>query len=189
MFVCPAVLPTPPRIKPEFYENTGFMRSAPSGAATPRTRPRAPAQAAPTGTLRSSESRLSRLVRTAPFTLRHPAQKTEHVFMRSFVEDSSHARRLPALRGPLRASHKNEFCLLRPPGARPALSALRLNQHPPIPPQSCGGLGRAGTGCGGSHPRTVPALRGRRVRGDHLTAQELRGGFAPTAQPRRAAAP
>jgi len=44
----------------------------------------------------------------------NPAEN-KSFFMRSFVEDSSHVRRLPASGGPSATSHKKDFCsLLRP---------------------------------------------------------------------------
>ena len=49
-----------------------------------------------------------------------------------------------------------------------------LNQPHCARPRSWGQrVGRAETGCGRSGPRTVSALRGRRVRGDDLTAQDI----------------
>ena len=84
---------------------------------------------------------------TAPFTLRHPAQKTEHVFMRSFVEDSSHVTGAHRYAEPV-SSHKNMFCLLRPPGARYPL-ALRLINTPRSPRNLAGGWVR---------PRPAPAV-------------------------------
>ena len=72
-------------------------------------------------------------------------------------------------------SHKNEFCLLRPPGERPALLALRLSTPLGLNPSrgSARWSGRQRL----AQLDTLPALQGRRVRGDHLTAQELRGGL------------
>lgn len=142
-----------------------------------RARQHKPRQAA---VLEASDRPLSRLVRP-------PSAGARTVFMRSFGE-APHTSRDPPLRGSPASSHKNEFCLLRPPGARPALSALRLSTPCAFAPSRGRRVGQAATGCGGSRPRTVAAFRGRRIRGDHLPAQELRGGFAPTAQPRRAAA-
>lgn len=124
---------------------TGLARYARSD-----TRPRAPAGAAPTGPLRGSERRLSRPLRPSPYPLRHPAQETEHVFMRSFVEDSSHATGNHRYAEPV-ASHKNEFCLLRPPGARPPFRRYACPPRWARTPQGVQPVGRAGNGSRSSH--------------------------------------
>ena len=88
-----------------------------------------------------------------------PRAGNRTVFMRSFVEDSSHATGNHRFAEPV-ASHKNEFCLLRPPGARPALLALRLI-NTPNPRNLCGGrVGRLS----GSRARHIAALRGLRFK-------------------------
>jgi hypothetical protein len=75
------------------------------------------------------------------------------------------------------ASHKNMFCLLRPPGARKtwALRLISTPQPPAILRGAGSGLRRL------AQLARLPALRGRRVRGDHHPPKTLRGGlrYAP----------
>ncbi len=160
------------------------MRFAPSGAATPRSRPscsagklrrtrRAPAQAAPGCPLRSAEHSLSRLVRPAACYTSPPSAGDRTVFD-AFATHTTGAHRFAE---PV-VSHKNEFCLLRPSRRAPRPLGATLN-HPvglrplqgpsplvrPRPAAAVHVLAR-------SRPSVDHA---KRV--DKFTTQELRGGL------------
>lgn len=106
--------------------------------------------------------------------------------------DSSHVTGAHRYAEPV-SSHKNMFCPLRPP-RRARKGALRLDQHPPTPRNLAGG--RVGPRPAAvvhilarSRPSVVHAKRVASLASlSRFTAPGLRGGFAPTAQPRRAAA-
>ena len=107
----------------------------PCGAATPRYPPaRASKKPCQSAFFENSERRLSCFLRPAPLSTSPPRAGNRTVFMRSFDEAPHTQQATTAIAEPV-ASHKNEFCLLRPPGARSALSALRLiSPHCARPP-------------------------------------------------------
>ena len=157
----------PPLLRTSSLQVFGSMRYAPM-----RTRYARPARA------RQHKPRQSPLKTTAFVTscatgsVIHsaPAQETElFLCVRSSKTRRTLLDRLAALA--LARSHKNEFGLLRPPGARPALLALRLISPLALGPQSWGPARWSGRQRL-ARLDTLSALRGRRS-GDRFTAQDV----------------
>jgi hypothetical protein len=146
---------------------------------------------------RRAEPRPSRPLRTGP----RAENKTD--FMRTLADSlAPHTRHLPALRGPLRVSHKIVFCSLRPHGARddnPQAPMPRGRGTGDVPPPLAIGPRQGPALLVGPPPAqpvqgfgTAAALRGtsprRAVFEDKARAPRRRLGWRPPFDKLRAAA-
>ena len=110
-FLRPAV-PPPLRIKPAFYENTGFMRSAPVGLATLGRcarlhKPRQPAL------IEAQRAGCHVLCSRLRYPLRHPAQETE-LFLCVRSSKTPHTSRAPGYASPRRRIKTSSASCARP---------------------------------------------------------------------------
>lgn len=136
-------LPAPYAHQAESSTKIGFMRSVPwwtrslRSLGPARARQRVPRQPA---LIEAPESRLSRPLRPAPLSTPPPRAGAElFLCVRSLRSHVAGTRRQPA------SSHKNEFCLLRPPGARPPFRRYACPPRWASAPQGAEPVGRRPT--------------------------------------------